>query len=694
MPTLPLLLSACLSLAGCSDKLSQGDRIAQEDEDSGAPMPVHPHSVGVDWTPLSPTPAGEFNAISISPNDPSRVYAGSEKSGLFMSTAATPSFSRVGTTGGVSPHILQPVVEAPGELGVVVINCLHDLWLSTNGGITTRPIPWLSGINSGVMSVAALPGLFIVAEANGNLWTSSDHFTTTDFAGFVDLGGGSKDWEDDEPAVSLVPVDEDLWLISSRGGGVWRSESRGLMWDQVITSTVAHDTLSAQGDMAVVAAPDDVWTSSDAGVTWTPLPESPAGCTRLRLYDETITGVCSGDLWVSHDRGVSWSSHSFTQAVEGVAIDPSDPLHIVVGLHEAIAWSIDGGESFESTSEGLVNTDMAHLAAHPTEPDTILAGTQCTRGFFRSEDAGESWNHIGDAGHYVMGLRFSATNAERVYGCDGDSVFRSDDGGESLLTVSPMPEGIVHPHGMSVHPTDPDTLLVGTSDRTAGDGSLYVPRLLRTSDAGGSWQPIGDGLPDGELAYIAVAYHPSNPSNIWVGAGPGGLLHGGSETVPEGVGLYRSSDDGEHFERVDGIAAGAGILDISFDPRSPERVLVATDAGLHRTEDGGETWSVVTDAPGPAVVRWHPIYEETVLGGLGLETSVSIDGGVTWSPLGAHEHHARPAPLPDGAGAASSSGLSISADGETVFVGGGSAGGLRGTLSFELDHPDTGDSAR
>ena len=128
MPT-PLLLCACLILAGCSDKLSQGDRIAQEDEDSGAPMPVHPHSVGVDWTPLSPTPAGEFNAISISPNDPSRVYAGSEKSGLFMSTAATPSFSRVGTTGGVSPHILQPVVEVAAgtrcECGVLPLKLAH-----------------------------------------------------------------------------------------------------------------------------------------------------------------------------------------------------------------------------------------------------------------------------------------------------------------------------------------------------------------------------------------------------------------------------------------------------------------------------------------------------------------------------------------------------------------------------------------
>jgi hypothetical protein len=75
---------------------------------------------------------------------------------------------------------------------------------------------------------------------------------------------------------------------------------------------------------------------------------------------------------------------------------------------------------------------------------------------------------------------------------------------------------------------------------------------------------------------------------------------------------------------------------------------------------------------------------------------VSIDGGETWSQLGAHEPHARPAPLPlpDGAGAASSSGLSISADGATVFVGGGSEGGLRGALRFELQHPDTGDSAR
>ena len=97
-----------------------------------------------------------------------------------------------------------------------------------------------------------------------------------------------------------------------------------------------------------------------------------------------------------------------------------------------------------------------------------------------------------------------------------------------------------------------------------------------------------------------IIVHPNNSNIIWA-ASQGPLWSPGGER-----GLYKSTDGGENWKKVLGGGKWTGVTDIHMDPRNPDRIYAATwqrhrtvaalmgggpESGLHRSEDGGETWT-------------------------------------------------------------------------------------------------------
>lgn len=198
---------------------------------------------------------------------------------------------------------------------------------------------------------------------------------------------------------------------------------------------------------------------------------------------------------------------------------------------------------------------------------------------------------------------------------------------------------------MAVDPTDPDRIFAA-----AADGGL-----LRSLDGGDSWEPLLDKAPT--LAAGSVAIDPGDPEVIWLGTGevnPGG----GSATFP-GLGVFRSSDGGEHWE-ARGLAATRHIGRIVVDPSNSKRVFVAAmgalygtnpERGVYRTSNAGETWEqvlAVNDSTGCIDISIDPRDPDNLLaatwerirrpesrrfGGLGCGVWRSQDGGDTWERL-------------------------------------------------------------
>lgn len=134
-------------------------------------------------------------------------------------------------------------------------------------------------------------------------------------------------------------------------------------------------------------------------------------------------------------------------------------------------------------------------------------------------------------------------------------------------------------------PSLPDVYYIGT----AGGG------VWRTMNAGRTWEPITNTLPDAAVGALAVA--PSDSATIYLGTGQPEPRY----DIAAGHGVYRSIDAGQHWQAV-GLAKSRHIARIWVDPREPRTLLVAAmgpvfgdggERGLYRSTDGGDSWTQV-----------------------------------------------------------------------------------------------------
>lgn len=190
---------------------------------------------------------------------------------------------------------------------------------------------------------------------------------------------------------------------------------------------------------------------------------------------------------------------------------------------------------------------------------------------------------------------------------------------------------------------DPDTFYASGHP---GQGST-LPNpvgLIRSTDGGATWEEVSR---QGESDFHTLT------------------------TTKSGIiafdGTLRTSADGAVWETVD---AGFAPAVLAGHPES-DTVLATTEAGIQRSTDGGRTWTLQEDGP---VVQFAAF--AGALTAVGVEPSgavhASSDGGATWTRKGQLEERAM-AVAATGSGAdlriwaATSAGVSVSDDGGATF---------------------------
>ena len=114
-----------------------------------------------------------------------------------------------------------------------------------------------------------------------------------------------------------------------------------------------------------------------------------------------------------------------------------------------------------------------------------------------------------------------------------------------------------------------------------------------------------------------------------------------------GQAVWRSSDGGETFRPAySGMFMEADVRVLVVDPRNPRVLFAGTDAGLYRTDNGGDQWERLETpfdsgqgwAAGVAVwsLLIHPARPDTIFAGTGPAALYrSEDGGQSWRKLNA-----------------------------------------------------------
>src|SRR5580698_1315188 len=185
------------------------------------------------------------------------------------------------------------------------------------------------------------------------------------------------------------------------------------------------------------------------------------------------------------------------------------------------------------------------------------------------------------------------------------------------------------------------------------DGGVW-----RSTNYGLTWTNISDGQLNASNSIGAIAVAPSNPKRIYAGTGEADIRN----TFVTGDGVYRTNDAGKTW-RYAGLKDTHTIAKIVVDPRDANVVYAASmghvyaknaERGIFKSTDGGEHWNkvlYVNEATGAIDVVMDPSHPTTLYaamwqayrtpyslnsGGAGSGLYKTTDGGKHWVKISAN----------------------------------------------------------
>jgi photosystem II stability/assembly factor-like uncharacterized protein len=306
-----------------------------------------------------------------------------------------------------------------------------------------------------------------------------------------------------------------------------------------------------------------------------------------RLYASQSTGWFGQLIQRSDDGGATWQPMGNQFEYDGVPgthqwydgtphpwefarvwhLEPSltDPDTVYAGVEDAALFrSIDGGGTWQELP-GLRTHDTAPswqpgaggmclhtIILDPRDPARIFVAISAA-GVFRTDDAGKTWRPVNrglltdgipdqdaEVGHCVHNLAMHPARPDVLFMQKHWDVMRSDDAGESWQEISGnLPTDFGFP--IDVHAHEPDTLYVvpikSDSEHFPLDGQL---RVYRSRSGGNEWEPLTNGLPQRDC-YVnvlrdAMAVDSLDECGVYFGT--------------TGGQVYASADAGDHWAPI------------------------------------------------------------------------------------------------------------------------------------------------
>ena len=334
------------------------------------------------------------------------------------------------------------------------------------------------------------------------------------------------------------PTDSKTIFIGTAGGGVWKSQDGGVMFNSIFDKhcqsigCVAIDPVNP--DKTIWVGTGEVWTRNSTSI---------------------------GDgIYKSNNGGKSWKKMGLEKSdrISSIQINPNNTDEVFVGVQGAL-WgpneergvykTIDGGLTWEKIFYIDENTGCSELVMDPKNPNILYAsfwehrrtawsfssgGEQC--GLYKSIDGGKSWNKIHQG-------------------------FPKGTLGRIAIAIAPSNSSILY------------SVIESADKKLSG--------MYRSEDAGENWKHLNSdfGLVVRPFYFSRIVVHPKNP-DIVVKAGLFGSF---------------SRDGGKTFKGLG--AMHPDIHDFWFDIKDGDKMFVATDGGLYRSMNSGATMEMVQTLP-------------------------------------------------------------------------------------------------
>ncbi|HYN10545.1 MAG TPA: hypothetical protein VES67_24380 [Vicinamibacterales bacterium] len=350
-----------------------------------------------------------------------------------------------------------------------------------------------------------------------------------------------------------------------------------------------------------------------------------------------------------------------------------------VALRYGGVWkTTNNGTTFAPIFDGQSTSSIGAIALAPSDERIVWVGTGDASnvrlsmpgdGVYKSTDAGATWQHVGlPDSHHIARIVIHPTNPDMVYVAamghlwsdnEERGVFRTSDGGRTWKKVLyvDVRTGVID---LVIDRRRPDTLYAATYDMRRHPWRLVEggpgTGIFKTTDGGGQWTRLTNGLPQTPIGRIGLDLYQKNPDVLYAvlenfGKRPPTETEASQdrerkrEPAARSIGgeVYRTDDGGMSWRKMnratDDVSSKAGYSfnQIRVDPNDDRRVFISSDA-LMGSEDSGRTWSGLTyearvlfrNAFGDFRSMWiDPQDSNRMLMGSDGGLHVSYDGGKT-----------------------------------------------------------------
>ncbi len=293
--------------------------------------------------------------------------------------------------------------------------------------------------------------------------------------------------------------------------------------------------------------------------------------------------------------------------ITDLELHPTNNRIIFAGTAGGGVWkSNDGGATFNPIFDDHCQS-IGVVTLDPKKPDQVVwvgTGETWTRnstslgdGLYKSTDGGNNWEKIGfEKSDRISSIVINPDNTDEMYvgvlgALWGDSeergVYKSTDGGITWNKILYIDQK-TGASDVVMDPSDSNTLYTSMWEfrRTAWsfNSGGFNSALYKSTDSGKTWNKIHNGFPEGKLGRIAIAIAPSKPE----------ILYSVLETEKASdKGLYRSDDGGNSWKHLNSdfelVVRPFYFSRIVVDPKNPDVVVKAGLSGSI-SRDGGKTF--------------------------------------------------------------------------------------------------------
>ncbi len=305
----------------------------------------------------------EINSIVVHPDEPNRIFIGTNNYGVMVSNDGGKNFAQT-----------------------------NDNFTSRLTYLVTPDSQQANRLYAATHNTATGGGFFFVSDNDGQTWQQSRGL--------------------DVNRVRAFTVEQDITnpnlMFLGTNVGIFRSMDRGVSWTQLVAKPAvkpvkkravkptAKKSVKKPVTVTAKAAPPVVTAAGPAL-----LPAITGKVTVLEVMPDgtgaLLAGTDSG-LYRSTDLAKGWEKLSFgaglSESIYAIHVAAARPETIWAGTATSgVLVSHDSGKTWAKAGGAVDNIPVSSIMSDPKRPDYIYVGT--TQTFYLSRDAGKTWNRRG-----------------------------------------------------------------------------------------------------------------------------------------------------------------------------------------------------------------------------------------------------------------------------------------------------------